>query len=76
MKGVLFLRCKNCGEKIIDNQNIFDRYYREDNARGGFGLGLNIVKEICENNSVHVEVKSDGKKTIFKYLFECSRIVV
>ncbi len=74
--GCTVFEVQNSGEKIIDNQNIFSRYYREDNARGGFGLGLNIVKEICENNSVHVEVKSDGKKTIFKYLFECSRIVV
>ncbi len=67
---------QNSGEKIIDNQNIFSRYYREDNARGGFGLGLNIVKEICDNNNVHVEVKSDGEKTVFKYFFECSRMVL
>ena len=74
-EGCTVFEVQNSGEKIIDDKNIFSRYYREDNARGGFGLGLNIVKEICDNNSVHVEVKSDGKKTVFKYFFECSRRV-
>jgi len=73
--GCTIFEVENSGEKIIDNKNIFSRYYREDNARGGFGLGLNIVKEICINNSVYVEVKSDGKQTIFRYFFECSRRV-
>jgi len=74
-EGCTVFEVENSGERIIDDKNIFSRYYREDNARGGFGLGLNIVKEICENNSVHVEVKSDGRKTVFKYFFECSRRV-
>jgi len=75
-EGCTVFEVENSGEKIIDNKNIFGRYYREDKARGGFGLGLNIVKEICENNNVHVEVISDGHKTIFKYFFECSRKVI
>lgn len=74
-EGCTVFEVENSGEKIIDDKNIFSRYYREDKARGGFGLGLNIVKEICDNNSVHVKVKSDGKKTVFKYFFECSRKV-
>jgi len=74
-KGCTVFEVENSGEKIINDKNIFSRYYREDEARGGFGLGLNIVKEICDNNGVHVEVKSDGKKTVFRYFFECSRRV-
>jgi len=61
------------GETIESTSNLFDRYYREDIARGGFGLGLNIVKEICEKNSVKIDVFSDENKTVFKYFFECSR---
>ncbi len=75
-KGCTVFEVENIGEKIIDSQNIFSRFYREDNARGGFGLGLNIVKEICDQNSVYVEVKSDGNKTVFRYMFECSRRVI
>ncbi len=74
-KGCTVFEVENSGEKIINAKNIFSRFYREDNARGGFGLGLNIVKEISENNNIYVDVQSDGKKTIFRYFFECSRIV-
>ncbi len=61
---------QNYGEKINDINNIFQRYYREDSARGGFGLGLNIVKDICDTNSIHVEVESDELRTVFRYYFK------
>lgn len=61
---------QNFGEKIESTSRVFQRYYREDKARGGFGLGLNIVKEICDNNTIRVEVKSDEKRTVFQYYFK------
>ena len=60
---------ENCGEKILQPDKLFDRYYREDVARGGFGLGLNIVKEICDANDVAIEVLSDEERTVFRYHF-------
>jgi len=69
------LEVENKGEVIELANKLFERYYREDIARGGFGLGLNIVKEICDKNFVKIEVCSDEGKTIFKYFFECSRRV-
>jgi len=60
---------QNCGEKIKAPEQLFDRYYREDEARGGFGLGLNIVKEICDANDVTITVISDESKTLFRYRF-------
>ena len=60
---------ENCSEKIKAVDQLFDRYYREDEARGGFGLGLNIVKEICDENEVSIEVFSDESKTLFRYRF-------
>lgn len=68
--GIVF-EVENIGDRIEFVDRLFDRYYREDEARGGFGLGLNIVKEICDKNKVHVEVSSDGQRTIFKYIFTC-----
>jgi signal transduction histidine kinase len=60
---------QNCGEKIVAPEKLFDRYYREDKARGGFGLGLNIVKEICDTHGVAIEVLSDEEQTLFRYTF-------
>jgi len=60
---------ENRGEKIKAPEQLFNRYYREDEARGGFGLGLNIVKEICDANDVQIEVDSDESKTCFRYRF-------
>jgi signal transduction histidine kinase len=64
---------ENIGNEIESVEKLFDRYYREDIARGGFGLGLNIVYEICQKNSIGIDVSSKNNKTIFRYIFECSR---
>ena len=57
--------------KKIEYQNkIFDDFYRENNARGGFGLGLKIVKEICDKNFVIISLESNDKETKFTYRFK------
>ncbi|MFA9374565.1 MAG: hypothetical protein ACERKK_10460 [Poseidonibacter sp.] len=49
---------------------MFDRYYREDSIKGGFGIGLNIVKNICTKNKVEVICDSKlNKGTVFTYIF-------
>jgi len=65
----IILEVQNSGEKIFHPEKLFDRYYREDKARGGFGLGLNIVKEICDANDVKIEIFSSENCTIFRYSF-------
>ena len=67
-ESVIF-EVQNSGEKIKAPDQLFNRYYREDEARGGFGLGLNIVKEICDANDVAITVLSDEAKTLFRYRF-------
>lgn len=57
--------------KKIEYQNkIFDDFYRENSARGGFGLGLRIVKEICDKNLVTIRLDSNDKETKFTYRFK------
>ncbi len=57
--------------KKIEYQNkIFDDFYRENSARGGFGLGLKIVKEICDKNLVIIKLESTDKETKFTYRFK------
>lgn len=45
----------------IENQNlfsIFERYYREENGIFGHGIGLNMVKEFCDNNKIDIKISS------------------
>jgi signal transduction histidine kinase len=41
---------------------IFDRFYRNDDSRnsevGGFGLGLSIVKKLCEIQGINIKVET------------------
>lgn len=45
-----------------DLAHIFKRYTRFDSSKGGFGLGLSIVKKICEEFKINIECKSELKK--------------
>ena len=58
------------GIGIKDTSKIFERYFRGDKITGGFGIGLSIVKNICDKNGIKVEVNSElnkGSKFIYKF---------
>lgn len=58
------------GVGIKDTSKIFSRYYRENEAKGGFGIGLNIVKKIIDEENVLLEIKSAlGAGARFRYTF-------
>ena len=59
----------NKGDHIQNVDKLFEKFYREDKARGGFGLGLNIVKEICDVNSVKIALTSQENTITFRYFF-------
>jgi two-component system OmpR family sensor kinase len=64
----ILLLFEDQGIGIIDTNRIFDRYYRGDKITGGFGIGLNIVKNICDKNNIKINVKSEvNKGTTFSY---------
>jgi two-component system, OmpR family, sensor kinase len=63
------LRFKDYGVGIEDVAKIFDRYYREDTQKGGFGIGLNIVATIIKKAGIKLEIDSELKKgTSFIYI--------
>jgi two-component system OmpR family sensor kinase len=41
-----------------EQKNIFKRYKRGENIEGGFGIGLDIVKRICEEYNLVLDLKS------------------
>ncbi|MGE4382740.1 MAG: sensor histidine kinase [Arcobacter sp.] len=58
------------GVGIKDTSKIFERYFRGDKITGGFGIGLSIVKNICNKNKIKVEVNSQlNKGSSFMYTF-------
>ena len=51
-------------------KDIYKRYYRATNEQGGFGIGLSIVNQICNNYNIKIEVNSQLKQgTIFTLKF-------
>ncbi|QOY52719.1 sensor histidine kinase [Candidatus Sulfurimonas baltica] len=55
---------------IKDTNKVFDAYYREEENRDGFGLGLQLVRTICDEEGVEIEVSSDDSFTSFSYKFK------
>jgi len=68
-KNCIILSIQNIGDTIKNPDKLFERFYREDEARGGFGLGLNIIKDICQSTNVDIQVDSKDNKTVFIYKF-------
>lgn len=55
---------------IKDTQKVFHEYYREEESAEGFGIGLGLVRSICEEEDVKISVSSDANETMFKYIFK------
>ncbi len=55
---------------IQNPKKIFDAYYQEDGETSGFGLGLNLVKQLCEEEDVKIELFSNEETTSFSYTFK------
>ena len=80
-RGRVFVKLTKMGNRVIfsikdegvgmkEPEKVFERYYREDNFKGGFGIGLNIVKNIVDQEGVEIKVDSDiGKGSTFTYIF-------
>jgi len=68
-KEIITFQVKTYSRKISSTHKIFDDFYRENKARGGFGIGLKIVKDICDENLVKIELTSDEEETKFTYRF-------
>ena len=49
----------------IDNsklEEVFKPYERSSNIAGGFGIGLSIVKQICDEFKIHIDISSELDK--------------
>ena len=58
------------GKHIKDTSMVFERNYTENNdAKRSLGLGLNMVKNICEKNRVNYHSHSEKELNTFTYIF-------
>jgi len=65
------LSVQDFGKGIKDVKKVWKRYVREDEIQGGFGLGLNIVSEICQKHDITYGVDSVyGEGSTFYYKFK------
>lgn len=55
--------------KIQEPERVFEEYYREEEVQDGFGLGLNLVKKICQEEGVEAMLNSSEQMTTFSYQF-------
>lgn len=61
---------KDDGVGIKEVDQIFERYYRENQDKGGFGIGLNIVKSIIDKAGIELHIDSVyGEGSTFSYTF-------
>lgn len=68
------LTIKDEGQGIKDIHKVLRRFEREDGIQGGFGLGLNIVQNICNMNDIDMEVRSIEKGgSTFLYHFRLDK---
>jgi len=50
-------------------EDVFNAYKRENTVKDGFGLGLNLVKTICDEENIQIKLSSNEDITKFKYYF-------
>ncbi|MBO8455886.1 MAG: HAMP domain-containing histidine kinase [Bacteroidetes bacterium] len=56
----------NPGDKPLDSSRVFTRFYQENPGKeGSTGLGLSLVRTICENSGLKVTYSFDGKRHVF-----------
>ena len=61
------LHIRNSGAEINETNKIFNRNYSEQNSSG---IGLDIVKRLCDAMNIKIEVTSDEESNCFSLIFD------
>ncbi|MGX2984634.1 sensor histidine kinase [Helicobacter sp. 23-1048] len=70
-KGIFEISDEGFGIQSKDLPKIFERYSRFNPSSGGFGIGLSLVKRICDEYNIKIQVVSEPNKgATFKLSWE------
>lgn len=58
----ILLKVKDEGIGIEETSSLFKPYYQQNSTSFGLGLGLNIVKEICDKYKINIDVQTEINK--------------
>lgn len=68
--NILIVKDSGVGINKKSLSKIFERFYRDTNVVGGFGIGLNIVASICKEYNIKINIDSTiNEGTVFKLEF-------
>ena len=62
---ILTIEDSGIGISKEHKERIFNRYFRATTQAGGFGVGLSIVKKICEESGIDISISSDNNGSRF-----------
>ena len=70
------LTIQDYGQGIKHPEKITNRYYREQENKNGFGIGMNIVKSIVDKSDITMDIQSIYLKgTTVTYIFNKSLLI-
>jgi len=64
------LSIANHSKTIQDPKKLFEKLYREDTTVMGLGIGLSIVKNICDRYKIDIDVTSENNITSFTLVYK------
>jgi len=70
-EGVFIIKDYGIGIEEDKIEHIFQKYNRQTEYAGGFGIGLSIVKKICDEYVINLEVssvKDEGTRFVLTFL--------